>query len=50
MFHRMLCAELLELGEGGGGLAGVDGFDAEGNSFFQIAGEAGCDEDGSGVE
>ena len=50
LFRYVLCAELLELGEGGGGLAGVDGFGAEGNSFFEIAGEAGGDEDGSGVE
>ena len=46
----MLGAELAEFGEGGGGLAGVDGFSSHGYAFFEIEGEAGGDEGGGGVE
>ena len=50
LFVRVLRAELLELSEGGRGLARVNGFGAEGDALFEIAGEAGGDEDGGGVE
>ena len=50
VFCCVLDAELLQLRESGGGLAGVDGFGAEGDALFKIVGEAGGDKRRRGVE
>src|SRR6266481_429266 len=46
----VLFSEFAKLGEGGSGLAGVDGFGAEADAFFQVHRATGGDESGCGVE
>ena len=46
----MLFSELSKFGQGRGGFAGVDGFGAQDNAFFQVAGEVRCYEGRGGVE
>ena len=46
----VFCAELAEFGEGGGGLAGVDGFSAEGYALLKVVYQACGYEGGGGVE
>ncbi len=43
-------AELAEFGESGGGLAGVDGFRALGDTFFEVLSEAGGYQGGGGIQ
>jgi len=43
------CAELAELFERSGGLSGVDGFGAHGDTLLEVAGEARGYQDGGGV-